>query len=109
MLKSEKDLLHFHNAVSHIEHRPASDTRRGRPARWSRADLLKMARWLCDILEHETQWRVSLSIIKGQYLPVLHFPADAISTLESSDIRNREKMYSEPVSHNLPRRNTEIH
>lgn len=78
------------NAVRHVERHPANDTRRGRPDCWKREELLKVASLLRDILERETQGRVSLSSFTGQYLPVLHFPADVMNALESGDINLQE-------------------
>lgn len=88
--KNERDLLRFLYAVRHIERHPASDTRRGRPGRWSRDDLLRAASQLRSVLERETQGRVSLSSFTGQYLSVLHFPADVSNALESGDINLQE-------------------
>ncbi len=53
-LKSEKELLRFLYAVRHIERRPATDSRRGRPGHWRREDLLKAAGALRSLLELET-------------------------------------------------------
>ncbi len=88
--KSEKDLLRLLYTVSHVEQHPASDTRRSHPGRWSGDDLLRAASQLRSILERETQWHVSLPSFKGQYLPVIHFPADVINALESGDINLQE-------------------
>lgn len=46
--EDEKRLLKMLNAVRHLERRPATDTRRGRPSPWGHADLIKVAtclRW----------------------------------------------------------------
>lgn len=88
--KNERELLRFLYAVRYIERHPASDTRRGRPGRWSRDDLLRAASQLRSILDRETQGRVSLSSFTGQYLPVLQFPVDVVSALESGDINLQE-------------------
>lgn len=88
--KSEKELLRFLYAVRHVERRPATDTRRGRPSRWGREDLLKGAGELRAILQRETSGRVSLSSFIGQYLQVLDFPADVISALVSGDLNLHE-------------------
>jgi hypothetical protein len=58
---SEKHLLLLLYAVRHVERRPATDTRRGRPSRWKREDLLKVAGELRILLKRETSGRVSLS------------------------------------------------
>lgn len=88
--KSEKELLRFLCAVRHIERHSTTDTRRGRPSRWGREDLLKAAGELRGILQRETSGRVSLSSFIGQYLPALHFPADVADALASGDINLHE-------------------
>jgi len=88
--KSEKELLRFLFAVRHVERRPVTDTRRGRPGRWRREDLLKAAGALRSILERETGGRISLSSFIGQYLPVLHFPSDITDALSSGQINLQE-------------------
>ncbi len=88
--KTEKDLLRFLNAVRHVERRPATDTRRGRPSHWSREDLVEAAGVLRSILHRETSGRVSLSSFVAQYLPLLHFPADVVEALSSGEINLQE-------------------
>ena len=88
--KSEKELLRFLYAVRHVERRPVTDTRRGRPGRWRREDLLKAAGELRAVLQRETSGRVSLSSFVGQYLQVLHFPSDVTDALASGDINLQE-------------------
>lgn len=68
IFKSEKELLHFLYAVRHVERRPVTDTKRGRPSHWTRENLTKAAGVLRDILERETGGRVSLSSFIAQYL-----------------------------------------
>lgn len=82
----QKDLLHFLYAVRHVERRPATDDRRGRPSRWTRQELTSAAIHLRAILERETQARVSLSSFIGQYLQILLFPADVLEGLAASDV-----------------------
>lgn len=88
--KSENDLLRFLYAVRHVERRPTTDTRRGRPGRWPRETLMKAAGVLRAILQRETQGRVSLSSFIAQYLPILHFPADVADPLVSGKINLHE-------------------
>lgn len=88
--KSEKELIRFLYAVRHVERRPATDTRRGRPSRWSRENLLKAASTLRSILERETSGRVSLSSFIGQFVPMLAFPSDVTEALASGDINLQE-------------------
>lgn len=87
---SEKHLLLLLYAVRHIERRPATGTQRGRPSRWRREDLLKVAGELRGILQRETSGRVSLSSFIGQYLKLLHFPSDVTDALASGDINLQE-------------------
>src|ERR1700759_584532 len=65
---SEKQLIRFLYAVRHVERRPATDTKRGRPSRWKREDLVNAASNLRAVLGRETQGRVSLNSFIGQYL-----------------------------------------
>jgi hypothetical protein len=73
-------------AVRHIHRYPASDTKRGRPSRWKREDLLKVSARLSDILERETSSHLSLSSFVDHYLRVLEFPADVLQALSAGDI-----------------------
>lgn len=83
---SQKNLISFLNAIRHVERRPATDTKRGRPSRWRREDLLSGANALRAILGRETQGRVSLNSFIGQYLPVLDFPLDVLGPLGKGEI-----------------------
>ncbi len=74
------------NAVRHVERRPATDTNRGRPSRWDRKDLLRIASQLRSILNRETKGRVSLNSFVGLYLRVLSFPNDVTKALTDGDI-----------------------
>jgi len=87
---SETHLLRFLYAVRHVERRPATDTRRGRPSRWPREKLLEAATRLRAILERETSGRVSLNSFTGQYLPLVQFPSDVIDALVSGRINLQE-------------------
>lgn len=80
---AEKQLMGFLFAVRHVERRPATDTRRGRPSKWPREKLMEAASQLRDILQRETSGRVSLNSFIGQYLPVLEFPSDVTDALSS--------------------------
>ena len=88
--KSEKQLLRLLAAVRHVERRPVTDTKRGRPGRFRREDLLQVAGTLRSVLERETGGRISLSSFVGQYLPVLHFPPDVHEALSSGQINLQE-------------------
>jgi hypothetical protein len=87
---SEKQLMRFLYAVRHVERRPATDTLRGRPARWPREKLTGAASALRALLERETSGRVSVSSFIGQYLPLLQFPSDVIDALSSGNINLQE-------------------
>lgn len=87
---SEKQLLRFLYAVRHIERRPATDTKRGRPSRWPREKLTEAATQLRGILERETSGRISVNSFIGQYLPLLQFPSDVADALTSGRINLQE-------------------
>lgn len=87
---SEKHLIRFLYAVRHVERRPASETRRGRPSRWRREDLVSAASHLRAILQRETQGRVSLSSFTGQYLGILDFPPDVREALSGGRVNLQE-------------------
>lgn len=87
---SEKQLSRFLFAVRHIERRPATDTKRGRPSRWPREKLVEAAGLLRSILERETSGRVSLNSFVGQYLPILEFPSDVTEALSKGAINLHE-------------------
>lgn len=87
---SEKHLIRFLYAVRHVERRPATDTKRGRPSRWRREDLVSAAGHLRAILQRETQGRVSLNSFTGQYLLILNFPADVREALSDGQVNLQE-------------------
>lgn len=83
---SEKQLIRMLNAIRNIERRPVSDTKRGRPSRWKRKDLLRVAGQLRSLLERETKGRISLNSFTGLYIRVLDFPKDIIKPLIAGEI-----------------------
>lgn len=87
---SEKYLVRFLNALRHVERRPASNTKRGRPGRWPREKLNEAASLLRVILERETSGRISLSSFVGQYLPILQFPSDVADALSDGHVNLQE-------------------
>lgn len=87
---SEKQLVGFLYAIRHIERRPATDTKRGRPSRWRREDLVSAAGHLRALLERETSGRLSLSSFIGQYLQILVFPPDVQAALADGRINLQE-------------------
>ena len=88
--RSEKELIRFLYAVRHVERRSVTDTRRGRPSRWPRENLIKGASVLRGVLERETSGCVSLSSFIGQFIPLLSFPSDVTEALTSGDINLQE-------------------
>jgi hypothetical protein len=87
---SEKHLVHFLYAVRHIERRPATDTKRGRPSRWPREQLMEAASTLRGILQRETSGRIDLNSFIGQYLPILEFPSDVVEALSAGQVNLQE-------------------
>jgi hypothetical protein len=87
---SENQLARFLFAVRHVERRPATDTKRGRPSRWPREKLTEAASLLRAILERETLGRVSVNSFIGQYLPLLQFPQDVTDALTKGEINLHE-------------------
>jgi hypothetical protein len=87
---SEKQLIRFLYAVRHVERRPATDTKRGRPSRWRREDLVSAASHLRAILGRETQGRISLNSFVGQYLLILDFPSDVQDALSDERVNLQE-------------------
>jgi hypothetical protein len=87
---SEKELVRFLYAVRHVERRPATDTKKGRPGRWPREVLMKAASHLRALLERETRGRVSVNSFIGQYLPVIEFPSDVTDALVSGQLNLQE-------------------
>jgi len=87
---SEKGLIRFLYAVRHVERRPATDTRRGRPGHWPREELVKAAGHIRSLLERETRGRVALNSFIGQYLPLLEFPSDVTDALVSGQLNLQE-------------------
>jgi hypothetical protein len=87
---SEKQLVRFLYAVRHIERRPATDTRRGRPSRFRREDLISAAGHLRAVLQRETSGRVSLNSFVGQYLQILDFPPDVQEALADGRLNLQE-------------------
>lgn len=84
--QSEKHLIKMLNAVRNVERHPASDTQRGRPSRWKRTDLVRVANHLRFLLERETQGRISLNSFISLYVRILNFPSDIVEALVAGDI-----------------------
>jgi hypothetical protein len=73
-------------AARHAQRYPATDTKRGRPGKWKREDLLRVAALLGDILDRETSSQISLASFVDHYLRLPDFPSDVIEVLENGDI-----------------------
>jgi hypothetical protein len=82
----EKDLIRMLRSVRHVHRYAATDTKRGRPSRWKREELLRVGTRLSSILERETSSQLSLSSFIDHYLRLLNFPADVQQALSSGDI-----------------------
>lgn len=82
----EKDLVKLARAVRHVERYSATDTRRGRPSRWPREDLVKVDLKLTQILDHETSGRISVATFADHYLRLLDFPADVLASLSKGEV-----------------------
>lgn len=81
---SHKNLSSLLNSVRGLYMRQPTDTRRGRPARYTREELLRVDSKLRDLLSRET--RLSVRSFVGQYLPILDFPKDVLKALEDGNV-----------------------
>lgn len=82
----EKDLVKLARAIRHVERYSATDTRRGRPSRWSREDLVKIGSKLTQILDRETLGHLSVATFVDHYLRILDFPADVLASLSKEEV-----------------------
>jgi hypothetical protein len=90
---TERQFVKMLESVRHYEKRPSVDETRGRPRRWPREDVVKVAEKLRDILAHKTESRISISSFVSMYLPILRYPADVTKALSEGDINIREAAY----------------
>lgn len=81
---SKTHLISMLQAARKMETRPATDTRRGRPAKYAREELLKVASQLAVNLSRETS--ISVRSFASHYLPILDFPDDVLAALDSNQI-----------------------
>lgn len=81
---SRKGLSSLLNSVRGLYMRQPSDSKRGRPARYTREQLLRVDSALRGLLARETH--ISVRSFIGQYLPILDFPRDVREALERGDI-----------------------
>ena len=82
----DKELVRLLRAARHAQRYPATDTKRGRPGKWKREELLRVAARLGDILARETSSQISFASFADHYLRLLNFPADVVEALERGDI-----------------------
>jgi len=81
---SQKNLSSLLNAVRGLYMRQPAESRRGRPPRYTREQLLRVDSVLRDLLARET--RISVRSFVGQYLPILEFPRDVREALERGNV-----------------------
>lgn len=79
-----KNLSSLLNAVRGLYMREPSESRRGRPPRYTREQLLRVDSVLRELLGRET--RLSVRSFVGQYLPILEFPKDIREALERGNV-----------------------
>jgi hypothetical protein len=82
--RSDKNLASLLNSVRGLYTRQPGETNRGRPARYTREQLLKVDSRLRDLLARETS--ISVRSFVGQYLPILEFPEDVREALERGEL-----------------------
>jgi len=82
--RSRKNLVALLNSVRGLYARPSTDTKRGRPGRFAREDLLRVDSRLRELLARETS--VGVRSFVGQYLPILEFSRDVREALERGDV-----------------------
>src|ERR687884_1633972 len=97
----EKDMVKLARAVRHVERYSATDTRRGRPSRWPREDLVRVGLTLSDLLRRETSGRMSLASFVDHYLRILDFPADVLEALSGGSVNLFE---AEQLARIIPQR-----
>ena len=82
--RSQRNLVSMLHSVRNLYARPATNTKRGRPSKFSREVLLKVAGQPHIVLERETS--ISIRSFVGQYLPILDFPRDIRTPPERGEI-----------------------
>jgi hypothetical protein len=83
---ADKELVRMLRAARHAQRYPATDTKRGRPGKWKREDLLRVAARLGDILDRETSSQISFASFSDHYLRLFDFPPDVVEALENGYI-----------------------
>jgi len=82
--QSRRNLCSLLNSVRGLYMRQPSETNRGRPARYTREQLLRVDSKLRELLARETS--ISVRSFVGQYLPILDFPQDVRDALGRGDV-----------------------
>lgn len=82
--RSRKTLSSLLNSVRGLYMRQPTESNRGRPARYTREQLLRVDSSLRNILSRETS--ISVRSFVGQYLPILAFPEDVREALERGEM-----------------------
>ena len=82
----DKELVRLLRAARHAQRYAATDTKRGRPSKWKREELLKVVAHLGDILNRETSSSISFASFVDHYLRLPDFPSDVVEALEKGDI-----------------------
>ncbi|MDT5271184.1 MAG: hypothetical protein QOH49_3370 [Acidobacteriota bacterium] len=82
--RSHKKLSSLLNSVRGLYMRQPTESNRGRPARYTREQLLRVDSQLRELLGRET--RISVRSFVGQYLPILDFPRDVREALERGEV-----------------------
>jgi hypothetical protein len=100
-LNNERELVRLLRAARHLERYSATDTKRGRPARFERMTLINVASQMRAILARETSGRVSFASFVDHYLRILNFPSDAQDALARNEINLFE---AEQLSRLSPKR-----
>jgi hypothetical protein len=84
--QKEKELVRLLRAARHAQRYSATDTKRGRPGKWKREDLLRVTARLGDILDRETSSQISFASFVDHYLRLPDFPSDVIEVLDRGEI-----------------------
>jgi hypothetical protein len=82
--RSHKSLSSLLNSVRGLYMRHPTESKRGRPARYTREELLRVDSRLRELLGRETG--ISVRSFVGQYLTILDFPRDVSEALERGDV-----------------------
>jgi hypothetical protein len=82
----DKESVRLLRAARHAQRYAATDTKRGRPGKWKREELLRVVARLEEILGRETSSHISYATFVDHYLRLPDFPSDVIEALESGGI-----------------------